>query len=622
MNKMRTLLLILITLLAVGCAVSSKDTMVITQPVSSVKSAIDSSPADKEAPEIDADKLPNFIAIVPFDNLTEEPEASIVLRRTLQNHLSSKNFQVLHWREVDQRLVGLEAPLVANDQRLSAALGVDGLLRGKITSYELFYAGIYAHIKLGMDLSLESSTGESLWSDQLEVTTRAGGMSTSAWGLLLNAALAAMHLNQKNLLVAADQLGREVAQRLPEPAGYQGEAGPVIEEVIHDGANKVLTYGDTLTVGIKGEAGQRASVNIAGVGSFDLAEVEPGTYIARIPISTTWNVIGKEVSGRLTSKSGGVTSWVSPVGLIVIDNQAPGQVAQATMEAHSGNAYLSWQAPPETDVSGYRVYSLMGSERVQLAQTEQTTYTIEGVSAFNSLRYEITALDRNGNESIGAVVSGKSYPVPGAAAAEVASSKLGGVVDTGLMLSRANSPYLLTENLLIARTGALFVEPGTVIQVGSKGSITIRGESYFWGGGGPIRFEPRRESDSPAQYLILDSDKTIELEGVRFERGGVALEILQGSPNLKALEFVGSTYSALAISGSASPSIVECTINGSNTSGVVIENHARPIFRNCSFENNQPFHIQSTSIYEVKAIGNTWVPAASPTTILGQVRYQ
>ena len=111
------------------------------------------------------------------------------------------------------------------------------------------------------------------------------------------------------------------------------------------------------------------------------------------------------------------------------------------------------------------------------------------------------------------------------------------------------------------------------------------------------------------------------MTGVSFERAGIAVDVRSGSAEIVNSTFTDSEYSALNITGSASPIFRDCVIEGSNTSGVVVENHAKPVFSGCRFSGNQPFHIQSTSIYEVNAEGNSWEPAASSSTILGEVRY-
>lgn len=605
-----------------GCAVSTKDTIAVTQPVSAVEGVVDNLLGkEKEIPDVDTSGLPRHLAIIPFANVTDEPDAPEVMRRTLQNHLATKNYRVNHWRETDLKLTDWQDLDQASSASLTEALGVTGLIRGSITSYDFLHVGVYAQIKLGVDLRLENAAGEVLWSDQLDVTTRAGGVSTTPWGLLLNAALATMHLSEENLLAAADELGREVAAVFPEPEGYQFGSGPNVDSVLHDGADKTLRYGDTLTIGVKGDPGMRAIAAIDGVGSLELSETEPGEYIVEQPVSANWNATNKQVVGVLVDATGQQTRWVSPVGLVNIDNQAPAALAKVNLTAHSDNAYLAWQAPSDSDLATYRVYSLSGGVRELVGEVEQTEVTLPQAGLFGTVRFEVTAVDRAGNESSGTTASARAYPVPGAVAAEIAASRLGGIVnDGGLILTAANSPYTLADPLVIESGGELFVEPGVVISAAPGSSIHIRGKAWFWGSQRAIQFQPSQDA-AVDRYLILDSEDHISLEGVTFERAAIAMDIRSGSAEVKGAVFNNTEHSALHISGSASPRFEACTVAGSNTSGVVIENHAKPVFSGCTFSGNEPFHIQSTSIYEVNAEGNTWQPAASSTTILGQVRY-
>jgi parallel beta-helix repeat protein len=177
------------------------------------------------------------------------------------------------------------------------------------------------------------------------------------------------------------------------------------------------------------------------------------------------------------------------------------------------------------------------------------------------------------------------------------------------------------QTLSIEPDAQIYVEPGVVIMVAPEGKLNIRGGAWFWGQQQAIRFEPQQRGRIPRQYLVLDSKQAVSLQGVVFESGGIAVEILAGSPDLKGVQFRNSEYSALSISGSSSPTLSNCLVQGSNTSGVIVENHARPVFKGCKFADNDPFHIQSTSIYEIDATGNSWQPAASSASVLGRVRY-
>ena len=181
--------IITITLLA-SCSVSTKGTIAITSPIRTLENMTLGEPDKLEISDI-----PKIIAIAQLSNSTSSPEASSVLRGILQSHLSNKNFQLVHTKEVDFKNPENEL----SPQQLAQTLGVDAVIVGEVIEYERFYAGIYAHIKLGVDIELVSKDGETLWQKKEVITSRAGGISTTIWGILLNAALAAQHLEDKNL---------------------------------------------------------------------------------------------------------------------------------------------------------------------------------------------------------------------------------------------------------------------------------------------------------------------------------------------------------------------------------------------------------------------------------------
>ena len=80
-----------------------------------------------------------------------------------------------------------------------------------------------------------------------------------------------------------------------------------------------------------------------------------------------------------------------------------------------------------------------------------------------------------------------------------------GVVSGGLLLAAANSPYTLTDQLVIEADGELYVEPGVLVRVAPDASVHIRGKAWFWGEDEGIRFEPTQDK-AVKRYLVLDSE--------------------------------------------------------------------------------------------------------------------
>jgi len=588
---------IAITLLT-SCSISTKGTIAITSPIRTLENM-----TSGEQDKLKISDIPKVIAIAQLSNSTESIEASSVLREILQSHLSNKNFQLVHTKEVDLK----NSDNKLTPQQLAQTLGVDAVVIGEVIEYERFYAGIYAHIKLGVDIELISKDGKTLWQKKEVITSRAGGVSTTIWGILLNAALAAQHLEDKNLFAAADELGRSIADEFPEPAGFIGTTLPTIDMVIHDGANKWLKYNDNLTVGIKGQAGLRAVLDIEGIGSFDLKEQESGVYKTDIIVDKRWNGEQKVITGKLIDNSGQITQMISTTGLVNFDNLKPTNVNQLKVDfATIDEIKLSWASNNQEQVK-YKI--LMTSLDSNLAETtnftKETDIIIKGdFEAFKTLEFTVIALDQADNESAKTVISTKVYPIK-LATTTTLSSTISGSYQGINVLSKDNSPYIVASNTIFTEGSTLIIEPEVKVKFKQGAGITVQGLAYLWGNTKQlpksIVFESESTQSPAKKFLTLDSSKTIEINGLHLKNSGVAIEIKSGAPRFNYLYSDNAKYSALTIYGQANVKIKNCQLNGSSTSAIVLSGRSRLALNDCNFTNNQPFHIQNSSAFSVIA---------------------
>jgi hypothetical protein len=587
---------IAITLLT-SCSISTKGTIAITSPIRTLEN-MTSGEQDKLA----ISDIPKVIAIAQLSNSTESIEASSVLREILQSHLSNKNFQLVHTKEVD--LKNPENKL--SPQQLAQTLGVDAIVVGEVVEYERFYAGIYAHIKLGVDIELISKDGKTLWQKKEVITSRAGGVSTTIWGILLNAALAAQHLEDKNLFAAADELGRSIANEFPEPDGYIGTAIPTIDMVIHDGANKWLKYNDNLTVGIKGQKGLRALLDIEGIGSFDLKEQESGIYKTDIIVDKRWNGEQKIITGKLIDNTGQITQMISTTGLVNFDNLKPTNVSELKVDfATIDEIKLSWKNNNQEHVNYKVLMTSLDNNLTETTITKDTNIVFNGdFEAFKTLEFAVIALDKAENESAKTVASAKAYPIK-LAETSILSSTLSGSYQGINILSKENSPYIVAANTVFTEGSTLIIEPEVKVKFKQGAGITVQGLAYLWGNTKQlpksIIFESESVQSPSKKFLTLDSSKTIEINGLHLKNSGVGIEIKSGSPHFNHLYSDNAKYSALTINGRANVKIKNCLLNGSSTSAIVLSGRSRLALDKCNFTNNQPFHIQNSSAFPVVA---------------------
>lgn len=574
-----------------GCSVSSKGTLAITKPMRTIEDVIS---GKQQANQLDEAVIPKIIAIAKLSNETEIKEAPIVLRAVLQSHLSNKNFQLIHSKEFDLK----NPDNNLTPEQLAQTLGADAILTGKVTKYERFYAGIYAHIKLGVSIELISKDGISLWQQDKVITSRAGGVSASPWGLLLNAALAALHLEDNNLFAAADELGRAIAKNMPQPSGYVGGELANIDMVIHDGANKWLKYGDKLGLAIKGDPGLRALVEIEGVGTFDLKEQAPGYYLNDVYVDKRWNGGQKIVIGKLVDNKGQIVSRISPTGLVNFDNQKPANVSQLNVDfATPKEIKFSWQNNNLEQVS-YEVIQHINKQSQVVATSDKTSVTIAGdFGVFEQQEFSVVALDRAQNKSNASHVETTVYPLKLTGVVELDSLISGAYQDVSV-LTKKNSPYVVSDNSVFTASSTLLIEPGVTIKFKQAASLTVQGKAYFWGRKN-ITFTSESRQSPAKNFLVLDSNKTVEITGLALVNAGLGIDIKSGTPVFKDFSAKDSKYSVLNISGSAKVELIDCHLNGSSSSAIVLSGRSRLQITNCLFANNSPFHIQNASPFAV-----------------------
>jgi len=601
-----------------GCAVSTSDTMTAAPAIKTREMTTASG---------EVVNLPQTVAVLPFINETSSDFAYVVVRRTMFNHFASKNYRMLHWKDVDSQLqlAGLDTAEAANAKtpaELMKILGVDGLIYGNITHYDKEFAGIASRVSVGVEMLFLNAEGKSIWSVKNVERSYAGGVSTSPVGLIMNALVAAKHIyGDMNLYRAADELGRALAKEMPEPPALEQKSKPSVMNVVHSGVGQHLKYGDKLEIGLEGDPGLKAAAYIDGIGVVDLSETDPGQYIGSVNISKAVNVGDQVVVGRLQDKFGQMTSWVSPYGLLNIDNTAPGPVTGIAAESRDQSVRVSWKNAGDQDIAGYRV--AMASTETgrpdQWYESANPEYVLDGLTNFETIYLSIIAFDQAGNESDAVKVPASAAPDPRFGGASHVNSTLPQVISGIQKMTSAGNPYYLRSSSRVTADSVLLIGPGVEIIVSPKAKLSILGQLGIYGDSMPVKVTGADQSYD--EFLVLQSKQAITISGLDVTGAGTPVKIMAGSPLVKDSNLVDSMFNGISISGSARPVIRNCTISGARFSGIIIEGQSQPTLEGNQFVNNEPFHLQNGSTYQVNAKGNSFEPAASEMTVLGDVAY-
>ena len=620
MNHKNNILLLVLFLFLTGCAVSTNDTI-------SVLPALKTGSSDQKL-DMTA-RLPTTVAVLPFVNKTGSDFAYTVVRRTLFNHFSPKNYRLLHLQDIDNRLAlaGIDTPaLVAQKTpaELMAILGVDGLIYGDVTHYDKIFAGTYSQVAVGVEMRFVNGAGETVWEVKDVKRSHSGGLSMSPVGLIMNALVAAQHVyGDLNLYRAADDLGRALAEDLPEPENLSQRARPLITNVVHSGVNQYLKYGDKLEIGLEGAAGMKAVAVIDGLGIVDLVEVEAGQYVASVVLANNLDLTDIAVTGKLQDSFGQTSQWVSPYGLLNVDNTPPAAVSQLRAEARNGAIYLDWTAPADRDIALYKITSAVSETGTTSEAWESTNsdYLVASSTNFVTRYLSVAAVDQAGNVGTQQRLAAEAAPDGRYSDAVSIGSAFPAIISGVYKMSPAGNPYFLRNPSRVATDGVLLIAPGVEIRVSPRASLAVMGELHVFGTAEtPVTVDDIADQGFEG-FLALQSNQDISIQGLNITGAGIAIDISAGSPLISDSRLTENAFSGMSISGVARPVIRNTVISGAKASGVIISGQAQPIFENNQFIDNQPFHLQNGTEYQLQATGNEWQPAASNMTVLGDVSY-
>ena len=597
--------------LALGGCAAQTDDGIVAGPILTGTS-------DAETAEA-ATALPRTIAIMPLSNETDSELAIDVVRQTLTNHFGSRNYRVVHTGDVNQRLTaagytldGKGLPELSDLRRIT---GADGIITGSVTHYDKTFAGVAARISVGVSLTLHNGADELVWETEGVKRSYAGGVSTSPVGLIVNALTAAKHIyGDANLYRAADELGRSLATSMPSPASLGAQTLPTISTVVHSGVNQRLNYGDTLSIGLEGDPGLSATALIPEIGLVGLSEAEPGQYVGEITIDNTLNLDQVAITGRLENEQGVASSFVSPFGLLTVDNEAPRGVTELSVLSRDGGIQLTWT--PSSSADARQVVITTPDGKSVSASAMDSTAVISGLTNFADSEIVVAVEDIAGNLSQPQRLVGIAAPDPRFATATDADNVLPAFIRGVQRLRASRSPYYLGQPTTIATDGALIIEPGTVIELSKGSKLTVLGAFAAYGTkAAPIQLATKNNS-RVGEFLVLSSATPSHVAGLSSGQVNLPIQVTSGAPDLID-NTLDQTFNAIVVSGASKPTLRGNVISRATAAGVIVSDQAQPIFESNTFTDNEPFHIQNGSTFPINVKGNAFSPAASPMTILG-----
>ncbi|MBF0380753.1 MAG: right-handed parallel beta-helix repeat-containing protein [Magnetococcales bacterium] len=581
--------------------------------------------AQEDGKKVSQPQFPKNVAMLPFKNSTKNDEASRAVRRTMFNHFAAKNYYSLHMQEVDRRL-GLAnlSPSQTMDEKeikqVADALGVDGLIIGEVTNYDKVFVGVYAQVAVGVKLRFVAKDGRLIWQGEEVIRKHEGGISASPVSMILQVVASAMHIRDINLFRAADEMGREIVNRIPEPKRLSIGLMQNIKRVVHDGTARHLRFGDLLSIAIEGTPGQKAYARVQGLPVVPLTEGEAGFYSGEMAIPADVDMEAVVVTGILEDDQGRRGEKIATTGYLFIDNTPPKPIKNLKVDGRDGQVNLTWQSATDGDIDSFEILSASTAQGpfTTVVSTRDNHFEQKSLENFNDTYYQIVALDKAGNRS--KHVSGKGRPVPDPRfdTAQTVPQLLPATLSGVNKLSADGGPYLIQDKVELTEDGVLLIEPNTEIKLTLAGHLMVNGELKIFGDSNkPVKVSGRDGMEF-GTFVKLDSNRPVLIKGVEINQGGVPIIISSGKPYIDEVKIVGSSYNAFEIKGASQPVISNSTVKDGQGGVAIISERARPRLENNQFINNGPVHIYCSSPYLIKAPGNSWQQPdiSSPAALL------
>ncbi|MDI6777105.1 MAG: DUF799 family lipoprotein [Syntrophales bacterium] len=565
-----------------GCVVATKKTVIAPEIITFFKGTY------KVDPYMEKHK-PRTVAVLPFFDQSRSKEGFDTVRRGFYNHFSSLPFKDMELYRVDNLLkkAGLADPEVINKtspQELGKILDVDAVVFGEISNFDKLFAVVYSQVSVGAEIKMyDTRMGNFLWSGKHTVRLHEGGISTTPVGLIATVIATSMNMRDVQLLRACDDLFRDMVKTIPVPAIAEALRPPVITLLTQDTKGLPRKAGDEIKVVIQGTPKMQAHFDIGEYKKhIVMQEVEPGGYLGVYRVVPGDNVTGAIITGYLTDDSGNTSQWVDAIGTVTIDTTPPEKVKDLTGVGRNALVLLSWDKSAASDLAGYHVYRsttpLSGFQ--EIAKTEFNELRDGGLVNFREYYYQVTAIDRAGNESekteavVGIPVAGGPTPVSGA-------------IETDTTWYSGASPYVIEDTVFVKDKARLTVEAGTEIR--SKGSpLVIEGQLIVRGDGDHLILFDTGQEGKRWEGIVFNNVKEKEnlLKFCRIRNAKTGITCQSSSPLIEACELADNDVAIRILGAFSRPQVVKNTIHKNRDTAVQITGGAQPTLKENRIQDN------------------------------------
>ena len=173
------------------------------------------------------ESYPESVAILPFKNNTQIEGIESFVRATFYSHMSVLPYHDVELSLVDKNLAacnlfGYESVEDIPVKELGYLLGVDAVIFGEVTEFQKVYMGIYSQMAVAAKISVwDTRSGHEVWNDECVSRNHEGGLPLGILDIPFILFRSSYHLRDASKVRAVDDVARQLAGRIPVPAGVK-----------------------------------------------------------------------------------------------------------------------------------------------------------------------------------------------------------------------------------------------------------------------------------------------------------------------------------------------------------------------------------------------------------------
>lgn len=558
--------------------------------ISSCASVEEARKGAPEAPEVQEEDLPRIVAVLPFQNETEERGIANQVRRAFYNHFSSQPYRDVETPIVDEKTVQIEKSsgktiLELKPDEICAPIGCDGIIYGKVTDFKKVYAAVYSQMGVEAEVwMINTKTGKEVFRIKESVTYHEGSVPTSPLGIIMTAVSTAINLRDIQQVRLVNELAYKFNQKIPSPKGMTTEDRPLIKEVLTNAKESPLGKGKIVRVGLDGEAGAVATFDI---GNFRkgilMKETKPGIYMGEYLVMSGDNVSEMPIIASLKRPGGLESQWIDVSGFVTIDTSPPPPVKNLRAKGFQDRIEISWDTVKSTpDLKGY---AILRSEQplsgyAELAKIELNLFEDKTAKPDATYYYRVVAYDQAGN--------GSELQDPLRASL---ISKEPVMISGELRKDTVLSGVFLVKGYLIVPKGlSLTLEPETRMMFDENAALLVYGKMVIDAKESPVELTP--SGDKKWKGMSVDGG-TIALNGFR-AGGAVTAMFLQNTEGTVENGVITESNAGISISGTPSVTVKSSTISRNKT-GIELQKTDAKIIMSSIFQNADGIVIKAFS---------------------------